>query len=100
MIIQFKMIIKFYQRTKKKLTGSSGIAMVAYLFSNARLQGCLRACSKSSRVRQNLLIFEHRSAVYMRVNEQRGTENQRMMAVLGDFEQALSREVQRCVLGV
>ena len=37
-----------------------------------------------------MLIFEHRSAVYMQVNEQRSTGNQRMMAALGDFEQALS----------
>ena len=36
-----------------------------------------------------MLIFEHRSAVYMRVNEQRSAENQRIMAGLGDFEQAL-----------
>ena len=49
----------------------------------------LRACSKSPRLSQNSLIFEHRSAVYMRVNEQRSAKNQRIMASLGDLEQAL-----------
>jgi hypothetical protein len=44
-------------------------------------------------VSQNSLIFEHRSAVYTQVNEQRSGENQRIMASLGDFEQALKNHI-------
>src|SRR3990167_5234839 len=50
----------------------------------------LRACSKSSSLCQNALIFEHRSAVYIKVNEQRSAKNRWVMAKIGDFEQALT----------
>src|SRR3990167_5583619 len=51
----------------------------------------LRACLKSSSLCQNSLIFEHRSAVYIKVNEQRSAKNRWVMAKIGDFEQALRR---------
>src|SRR3989344_1380759 len=50
----------------------------------------LRAYSKSSSLSQKALIVEHRSAVYIVVNEQRSAKNRRLMAKIGDFEQALS----------
>ncbi len=37
-------------------------------------------CLHFARSRQKSLIFEHRSAVYIKVNEQRSTENQRFTA--------------------
>ena len=52
----------------------------------------LRACLKSLSLSQKALIFEHRSAVYMGVNEQRSTKNRWFMAKIRDFKQPLTGE--------
>ncbi len=38
-----------------------------------------RICLQFARLSQNSLIFEHRSGVYIEVNEQRSTGNQRIL---------------------
>ena len=58
-----------------------------YLYFLTKLN--LRACLKSSSLSQKILIFEHRSAVYIRVNEQWSAENRHFMPKIGDFKQAL-----------
>ena len=47
--------------------------MLASNFNTAKI--ILRTCLKSFILSQKTLVFEHRSAVYMRVNEQRSAEN-------------------------